>query len=270
MFVSISFNCHKLEKGLIIVNDEARCGSCATIAIATYVEYSGNSSRYLIDAMLQKSETARTTEEFMKRVVKTVSSSKVKVGALVTDRNNVNVSASTVQTTPLIFCCMHDVGGILKTLKKSCMENECFAGSNDKLLLQIANALATSEYKLVERFIRLAEVPQRAEREMDKSSLKISKEMRTVVTVMASLARCLQIFSKPLNASELQKEREFLTKHLKIHGIENLLKSTQQHLTLSALNGNNPYRIIDLTHRLHCSKQHFDRFRFKTSSRNFL
>lgn len=44
-YASISFNCHMLAEGVVIIGDEARRGTCATLAIATIIDVQGNATR---------------------------------------------------------------------------------------------------------------------------------------------------------------------------------------------------------------------------------
>lgn len=233
----------------MFVGNEVKSGSCATVAIAIVVGNNGNATRMVLDATLQKTEAADATEVFMKRAIEDAGCSircRGNVQAIVIDRHPVNLSAIKEQCVPVFFCCMHDVNAVLKGLKAFVSRTKCFANSTKNgLLLQVSNILGTSEYKLLEAFTRKLKVVARAEEQLDWKNL--SDGALKVVTLMASLGRCLTLFRNNLNPLKLEAERTIFEQHLEFDGVESLLESTQQHLDLSIKSGGIPHRIIDLS-----------------------
>lgn len=53
----------------MFVGNEMKSGSCATTAIAIVVKHNGNATRVVLDATLQKGETADATEVFIERAI---------------------------------------------------------------------------------------------------------------------------------------------------------------------------------------------------------
>lgn len=206
----------------------------------------------LVDATAQMKESAKITEAFMKRVAGDVSSI-VKIETrnhqltFVVDRNKVNLSAVKQQGVRVIYCCMHDAQRVLEDLKHFSKDNNCFGESiNSDLPTKLSNVLTATSYKLIESFLEIASQMDEIESKLRNGSYKIGKTTMKVITVMASLARCIKLFQDKLNPEKLKAEQDILKNHSELNGIQRILESTKQHLDLSEHTGIR-HCIIDLT-----------------------